>query len=108
MWGDGTPTREFIYSDDAATGIVMAAAKYDGAEPVNIGTGSEIAIKDLINLICELMGYEGEIIWETDKPNGQPRRCLDVERAEQFFGFRAAISFREGFSWLLRARLFFL
>lgn len=96
VWGDGTPTREFIYSDDAARGIVMAAAKYDGAEPVNIGTGSEIAIKDLINLICELMGYEGEIIWETDKPNGQPRRCLDVERAEQFFGFRAAISFREG------------
>lgn len=96
VWGDGTPTREFIYSDDAARGIVMAAVKYDGTEPVNIGTGSEIAIKDLINLICELMGYEGEIIWETDKPNGQPRRCLDVERAEQFFGFKAAIDFREG------------
>lgn len=96
VWGDGTPTREFIYSDDAARGIVMAAAKYDGAEPVNIGTGSEIAIKDLINLICELMGYEGEIVWDIDKPNGQPRRCLDVDRAEQFFGFKAAIDFRQG------------
>ncbi len=96
VWGDGTPTREFVYSEDAARGIVMAAAAYNGAEPVNIGTGSEISIKNLIHLICELMEYDGEIIWETDKPNGQPRRCLDVDRAKQFFGFTAEVDFRIG------------
>lgn len=96
VWGDGTPTREFVYSDDAARGIVMAAADYNESEPVNIGTGSEISIKDLIHLIAELMGYEGEIVWETDKPNGQPRRCLDVERAKSAFGFTAAVDFRQG------------
>jgi GDP-L-fucose synthase len=96
VWGDGTPTREFVYSDDAARGIVMAAANYNDSEPVNIGTGLEISIKDLIHLICELMDYDGEIIWETDKPNGQPRRCLDVERAKQAFGFTAQVDFREG------------
>ena len=96
VWGDGTPTREFVYSEDAARGIVMAAAAYNGAEPVNIGTGSEISIKDLIHLICELMEYDGEIIWETDKPNGQPRRCLDVDRAKEFFGFTAEVDFRLG------------
>jgi GDP-L-fucose synthase len=96
VWGDGTPTREFVYSDDAARAIVMASATYNESEPVNIGTGLEISIKDLINLICELMGYEGKIIWETDKPNGQPRRCLDVERAKQAFGFTAQVDFRQG------------
>ncbi len=96
VWGDGTPTREFVYSEDAARGIVMAAAAYNGAEPVNIGTGSEISIKNLIHLICELMEYDGEIVWETDKPNGQPRRCLDVDRAKQFFGFTAEVDFRIG------------
>ena len=96
VWGDGTPTREFVYSEDAARGIVMAAADYNESEPVNIGTGSEISIKDLISLICELMDYDGEIVWETDKPNGQPRRCLDVTLAQQAFGFRAQIDFREG------------
>jgi len=96
VWGDGTPTREFVYSEDAARGIVMAAADYNESEPVNIGTGSEISIKDLISLICELMDYDGEIVWETDKPNGQPRRCLDVTLAQQTFGFRAQIDFREG------------
>lgn len=96
VWGDGTPTREFLYSDDAARGIVMAAATYSESEPVNIGTGIEISIKDLINLICELMSYDGEIIWETDQPNGQPRRCLDVERAKQAFGFTAEVDFRQG------------
>lgn len=96
VWGDGSPTREFVYSDDAARGIVMAALKYNESEPVNIGTGLEIAIKDLIVLICELMEYQGDIIWEADKPNGQPRRCLDVERAKQAFGFTANVDFREG------------
>jgi GDP-L-fucose synthase len=96
VWGDGSPTREFVYSDDAARGIVMAALNYDDSEPVNIGTGLEISIKDLIHLICELMEYEGEIVWEADKPNGQPRRCLDVERAKQAFGFTAKVDFREG------------
>ncbi|OIP76345.1 MAG: GDP-fucose synthetase [Oscillatoriales cyanobacterium CG2_30_44_21] len=96
VWGDGSPTREFVYSDDAARGIVMAALGYDDPEPVNIGTGLEISIKDLIHLICELMEYEGEIVWEADKPNGQPRRCLDVERAKQAFGFTAQVDFREG------------
>ncbi|ELS31472.1 MULTISPECIES: GDP-L-fucose synthase family protein [Pseudanabaena] len=96
VWGDGSPTREFIYSDDAARAIVMASANYNDSEPVNIGTGLEISIKDLIHLICELMGYEGEILWETDKPNGQPRRCLDVERAKTAFGFSAAVNFQEG------------
>lgn len=96
VWGDGTPTREFVYSEDAARGIVLASALYNESEPVNIGTGSEISIKDLIHLVAELMGYDGEIVWETDKPNGQPRRCLDVERAKQAFGFTAQIDFRQG------------
>jgi GDP-L-fucose synthase len=96
VWGDGSPTREFLYSTDAARGIVMGTQFYNDAEPVNLGTGYEISIKDLITLICELMEYEGELVWETDKPNGQPRRCLDTERAKQAFGFTAEIEFREG------------
>ncbi|OBQ21075.1 GDP-L-fucose synthase [Anabaena sp. AL93] len=96
VWGDGSPTREFLYSTDAARGIVMGTQFYNDAEPVNLGTGYEISIKDLITLICELMEYEGEIVWETDKPNGQPRRCLDTERAKQAFGFTAEVEFRQG------------
>jgi GDP-L-fucose synthase len=96
VWGDGSPTREFLYSTDAARGIVMGTQLYNDAEPVNLGTGYEISIKDLITLICELMEYEGELVWETDKPNGQPRRCLDTERAKQAFGFTAEVEFREG------------
>jgi len=96
VWGDGSPTREFLYSTDAARGIVMGTQFYNDAEPVNLGTGYEISIKDLITLICELMGYNGEIVWETDKPNGQPRRCLDTERAKQAFGFTAEVEFRTG------------
>ena len=96
VWGDGSPTREFLYSTDAARGIVMGTQFYNDAEPVNLGTGYEIYIKDLITLICELMGYDGEIVWETDKPNGQPRRCLDTERAKQAFGFTAEVEFRTG------------
>jgi GDP-L-fucose synthase len=96
VWGDGSPTREFLYSTDAARGIVMGAQFYSDGEPVNLGTGSEITIKDLITLICNLMDYEGEIVWETHQPNGQPRRCLDTERAKQAFGFTAEVGFEEG------------
>lgn len=96
VWGDGSPTREFLYSEDAARGIVMATQSYNDPDPVNLGTGDEISIRDLINLICELMGFEGEIVWETDKPNGQPRRCLDTERALHAFGFTAQVDFKHG------------
>jgi GDP-L-fucose synthase len=96
LWGDGSPTREFLYVEDAAEGIWLAAQRYDGAEPVNLGTGDEIAIKDLAELIAEATGFTGEIVWDTSKPNGQPRRRLDISRAEELFGFRARTSFREG------------
>jgi len=96
VWGDGSPTREFLYSEDAARGIVMGAQFYSDLEPVNLGTGYEISIHNLTTLICELMEYDGKILWETDQPNGQPRRCLDTERAKQAFGFSAQIGFEEG------------
>jgi GDP-L-fucose synthase len=96
VWGDGSPTREFLYSTDAARGIVMATQHYSDAAPVNLGTNAEIAIRDLAELICELMGFEGELVWQTDQPNGQPRRCLDTQRAKQAFGFEAQVDFREG------------
>jgi GDP-L-fucose synthase len=96
VWGDGSPTREFLYSTDAARGIVMASQFYDESFPVNLGTNYEISIKDLVELICDLMGFEGEIVWETDKPNGQPRRCLDTNRAKEKFGFVAQMEFKEG------------
>lgn len=96
VWGDGSPTREFLYAEDGARGIVMGTQFYHDSEPVNLGTGYEISIRDLINLICELMDYEGEIVWETDKPNGQPRRCLDTEKAKKVFGFTAQVDFRQG------------
>ena len=95
-WGDGTPTREFIYVEDCAEAIVVATERYDGAEPVNIGAGFEISIKELVELIAELTGFEGQIVWDTTKPNGQPRRCLDTSRALKHFGFRAKTDFREG------------
>jgi GDP-L-fucose synthase len=96
VWGDGSPTREFLYSTDAARGIVMGTTDYNDSEPVNLGTGYEITIRDLITIICELMEFEGEVVWQTDKPNGQPRRCLDTERAKQAFGFTAEVGFKEG------------
>lgn len=96
VWGDGSPTREFLYSTDAARGIVMATQKYEESEPVNLGTNYEISIRDLVELICELMEFSGEIVWETDKPNGQPRRCLDTSRAREKFGFEARTEFRQG------------
>ncbi len=96
VWGDGSPTREFLYSEDAARGIVMGSQFYSGPEPVNLGTGKEISIRQLVELVCELMEFQGEIIWETDKPNGQPRRCLDTQRAKQRFGFTAQVDFKQG------------
>jgi GDP-L-fucose synthase len=96
VWGDGSPTREFFYVQDAARGIVLATERYNGAEPVNLGSGMEISIKDLVHLIAKLSGYHGEIVWDTSKPNGQPRRRLDTSRAEQYFGFRAEMPFDEG------------
>ena len=95
-WGDGTPTREFLYVDDCAEAIVLAAERYDGPEPVNIGAGFEISIKELVELIVNLTGFRGQIRWDTTKPNGQPRRCLDTRRAWELFGFRAQTKFREG------------
>ncbi|BAQ60600.1 nucleoside-diphosphate-sugar epimerases [Geminocystis sp. NIES-3708] len=96
VWGDGSPTREFLYSNDAARGIVMGTQFYDNSDPVNLGTNFEITIKDLTELICELMGFDGELRWETDKPNGQPRRCLDTSKAKDAFGFTAKIDLKEG------------
>jgi GDP-L-fucose synthase len=96
LWGDGSPTREFLYVDDCAEGVVLAALRYDGAEPVNLGTGEEISIRELAEVIAGATGFEGEIVWDTSKPNGQPRRKLDTSRAEQLFGFQAQTPFREG------------
>jgi GDP-L-fucose synthase len=89
LWGDGSPTREFLYVEDAAEAIVLAAERYNGAAPVNVGSGEEISIRDLAQRIASLCGYQGRIEWDASRPNGQPRRCLDVTRAEREFGFRA-------------------
>jgi GDP-L-fucose synthase len=96
IWGDGSPTREFIYVDDAAEGIALATEKYNGSDPVNIGSGNEISIRALAELIAKLTGFTGQLVWDATKPNGQPRRGLDVSRAEQYFGFRAGMPFEEG------------
>ena len=96
LWGDGSPTREFLYVEDAAEGILLAAERYNGSDPVNLGSGNEISIKNLAELIAGLTSFEGRLVWDSSKPNGQPRRALDVSRAEEFFGFRAKMSFEEG------------
>jgi GDP-L-fucose synthase len=96
LWGDGTPTREFLFVEDAARGLVLAGRDYNGAEPVNLGTGTEISIKDLAHLVAQATGFGGSIIWDTTKPNGQPRRQLDVTRAREQFGFDAETSFADG------------
>ena len=96
VWGTGKPTREFLYVEDAAEGILLATEKYNGPDPVNLGTGFEISIKDLAELIAKLTGFKGKIIWDTSKPDGQPRRMLDVSKAEKEFGFKANTSFEEG------------
>jgi GDP-L-fucose synthase len=96
VWGTGAASREFLYVDDAAEGITLAAERYDKPDPVNLGAGFEITIRNLATLIADLTGFTGEIVWDTAKPDGQPRRCLAVSRAEQEFGFRAKVDFREG------------
>ncbi len=96
LWGDGSPTREFFYVEDCAEGLWLAAQHYDGAEPVNLGTGVETSIADLAELVAELTGFAGEIVWDTSRPNGQPRRQLDVSRAKELFGFEAQTPLREG------------
>ena len=96
VWGDGQPTREFLYSEDAARGIIMAMEDYNESDPINLGTGSEVSIRDLVTLICQLMDYQGDVIWLTDKPNGQPRRCLDTAKAKEKFGFTANINLSQG------------
>ena len=96
LWGDGSPTREFFYAGDAARGIVLAAERYNSSEPVNLGAGMEISIKDLALLIAKLTGFSGEIVWDTSKPNGQPRRALDTSLAKEYFNFEAEMPFEEG------------
>jgi GDP-L-fucose synthase len=96
LWGDGSPTREFLYVDDCAEGLLLAADRYDGAEPVNLGTGVETSIRELAELIAELTGFSGEIVWDTSMPNGQPRRQLDATRARERFGFEASTPLRKG------------
>lgn len=96
VWGDGSASREFLYVEDAAEAIVLASERYEGPEPVNIGAGREITIKELVTLLCGLIGYSGRVHWDTSKPNGQPRRSLDVSRAAKEFGFRARTDFEAG------------
>lgn len=96
LWGDGTPTREFLYVDDCVSGLALAAEHYDGADPVNLGTGNEIAIGELAELVRAATGFQGTIRWDASKPNGQPRRRLDTTRAEELFGFRAEVGLEEG------------
>ena len=96
LWGDGSPTREFLYVDDCVDALLLAADRYDGADPVNIGTGEEIAIRDLAALVAEVTGYDGRITWDTSKPNGYPRRKLDTTRARELFGFEARTRLRDG------------
>ena len=96
VWGTGKATREFFYVEDAAEAIALAAERYDGIEPVNLGAGFEISIKDLVELIAKLTGFTGKIVWDSSKPDGQPRRCLDTSRAKEYFGFQAHTNFEEG------------
>ena len=96
VWGDGSPTREFLYVEDAAEGILLATEHYDGSEPVNLGSGEEISIKDLVQTIARLTGFSGKLVWDTTKPNGQPRRVLDTSRATQYFGFNSQTDFEDG------------
>jgi GDP-L-fucose synthase len=96
VWGDGSPTRDFLYVDDAANGIVLAAEKYNDAEPVNLGSGREVSIKDLVTIIADLMDFKGTVNWDTTKPNGQPRRCVSTKRAKEKLGFQSSVGLEEG------------
>jgi GDP-L-fucose synthase len=96
LWGDGSPTREFLYVEDCVDGLVLAAERYDGAEPVNLGAGKEISIRELAELVADVVGYSGKVAWDTSMPNGQPRRSVDATRARELFGFEARTQLREG------------
>ena len=96
VWGDGSPTREFLYVEDAAEGILLAAEHYNDSQPVNLGSGKEVSIKELVEMISRLTGFEGRIVWDTTRPNGQPQRSLDTSRANRVFGFKAQVGFEEG------------
>jgi len=96
LWGDGSPTREFLYVEDCVEGFILAAERYDGPEPVNLGAGKEISIRELAELVADVTGFEGKIVWDTSMPNGQPRRSVDASRAREFFGFEARTPLREG------------
>ena len=96
LWGDGSPTREFLYVDDCVEGLLLAAERYDGAEPVNLGTGAETSIRELAELVAELTGFAGAIVWDASMPNGQPRRSLDASRARELLGFEARTRLRDG------------
>lgn len=106
LWGTGKPTREFLYVEDAAEAIVLATERYNASDPVNLGSGIEISIKDLATLIAHMTGFSGDIVWDATQPDGQPRRALDVRKAESFFGFRASTNFEEGLrrtvEWYIR------
>ncbi len=102
VWGDGSPTREFLYMEDAAEGILLAAEKYNRSEPVNLGSGFEISIRDLAELIAEYTGFDGELVWDTSKPNGQPRRALDTTKAREYFGFEAETPLKEGLKKMIK------
>ena len=108
VWGDGSPTREFLYVEDAAEGIVMASENYNESDPVNLGSGMEISIRELAERISRMTGYEGKLVWDTEKPNGQPRRCLDTSRARERFGFKAQMDFETGLQntidWFVKNR----
>ncbi len=110
VWGTGKPTREFLYVEDAAEGILLATEKYNKSDPVNLGAGFEISIKDLVELVVKLTGYKGKVLWDNTKPDGQPRRCLDTTEAEKEFGFRAKTLFEEGLrktiEWYKTNRIF--
>lgn len=96
VWGDGSATRDFLYVDDAAKGIILSAENYDDVQPINLGSGQEVSIKEMVNIISKLMHYKGTIEWDTSKPNGQPRRCVDIERAKERLGFVPSVLLREG------------
>jgi GDP-L-fucose synthase len=108
VWGTGSASREFLYVDDAAEAITLASELFDGNEPVNLGTDEEMPIKDLVGIVCELVGFDGEIRWDTSKPDGQPRRRVDPSRAKRLFGFVAEVQFRDGLrrtiDWYLEHR----
>jgi len=109
LWGDGSPTREFLYVEDAAEAILLAAEKYSDADPVNLGSGEEISIRDLAVMVANEVSFKGALSWDTTKPNGQPRRCLDTSRAKKAFGFESTTKLTEGIrktvTWYLETRL---